>query len=128
VSAPSDPDEPDREALTPKVSGSLQRGPVFAGHSANIAQALEDAAVKARTAAAHCRQIWTGQLDIALSKRWDAHALALWALVRKLRDLEAEFLTWDENHDPGNDARLEAVMRMRNLESEAKELIGRAPA
>jgi hypothetical protein len=121
----SDDEEPDREAPTPKVSGSLQRGPIFAGHSATIAQALEDASVRARTSASHCRQIWTGQLDIAASKKFDAYAEELWSLAKKLRLLELQFNAWTEESDPGNDGRMEAVMRMRNLESEAKELLGR---
>lgn len=117
-------DEPDREAPTPKVSGSLQRGPVFAGHAAQIAQALEDAAVRARTEAAHSRQIWTGKLDIRRAKALDEHARAMWKLSSQLRVLHSRFCSWDEV-DPGNDARLEAVMRLRSLESEAQELLGR---
>lgn len=116
-------DEPDREAPTPKVSGSLQRGPVFAGHAAQIAQALEDAAVRARTEAAHSRQIWTGKLDIRRAKQLDGYASQLWRLAVQLRLMHSRFSGWEEL-DPGNDARLDAVMRLRSLESEATELLG----
>lgn len=119
----SEVDDPDREAPTPKVSGSLQRGPVFAGHAANVAKTLEDAAVRARTAAAHRRQIWTGKLDIRRAKELDEHARRLWQAATRLRGLSAQFSGW-EGSDPGNDARLDLVMRLRSFESEATELLG----
>lgn len=115
-------DEPDREAPTPKVSGSLQRGPVFAGHAAQIAQVLEDEAVRTRAEAAHHRQIWTGKLDIRKAKDLDERAQRLWRLASQLRALHSQFSSWEDG-DPGNDARLASVMRLRSLESEAQELL-----
>lgn len=105
-------DEQDpREAPTPRVSGTLQRAPVYAAMAQALAERLGRAYLEKSKILA--------RLDIK-------GAMRCRQLEKTARELEAEFKMW-EYMDPGPDVRLNAVMRLRDLESEADQLAPLVP-
>lgn len=92
---------------TPKISCTLQRGPIYAKIALDLAERLEATAqIKART---------LSELDIEGSKKaYDA--------ARRARELRNTFVLW-QWVDPGIEGRLQDVMRLKDLEAETRDIL-----
>ncbi len=96
----------DDDVVTPRVSGTLQRAPIYA--------AMADSFVERLQLAFYEKTKILTKLDVR-------RALRCRELQGESRKLAREFRSW-EHTDPGPDARKEAVMRLLTIESEVKEL------
>ena len=97
----------DESRPTPRESGTLQRGPVFAALMWGLADVLD---------------VWELRLGGKGPKGLRELDIQQSLLVRKLahqaRELGAEFAAW-EVQDPGPEARLAALARKMDLEAQA---------
>lgn len=94
------------DVKTPKVSGTLQRAPIYAAMADSFASRLE--------AVYYEKTKILQKLDIKV-------ALRCRELQAEAKRLAREFRSWESN-DPGSDKRREEVMRLLNMESEVNEL------
>jgi len=115
-------DNDDEADATPRMSGTLQRAPIFEAQARDLAARFSAMAEGLENEALRMAKGDLAQLDIAASRRKAAGAAEARRKAAEARVLERFFSGWAKE-DPGSDARTEAAMRLRNLASLGQSML-----